>query len=347
MRPARPGRPPWRALLAWSTILVLWTIALLPAVARAEAPGAVPPDSPGDAVPYGGEPGSLTPRSLATVTLRAVPPEALDPSLDRSAAVGTVFYSRHPGREAPWLVFVHGIHEGPSYFQPMYGQAFQAGYNVAAVKLDPGADAVADGAILAEQLNRLSRMAQDRLVAIGHSMGGLDVAEATARYGSPAVAALVTLGTPWGGSPLADVDRALAGNPLTRIVPDLLGYGTPSDRWLTPATVQAEVAGLHPRLGYPIVSMVGEIRRPSLTMGIQVLAGLALLALLGYPRSDGVVPVEMQTYPYASPASVFVMPGVGHLDYRNFWNSPGTAGVPSVESILRGVLQVEPVASPR
>ena len=88
--------------------------------------------------------------------------------------------------------------------------------------VDPLNNSTVRGAQLAEQIEDiLAYTGRDKVVIIGHSQGGLD-ARVVAHDHPDMVAAVVTLGTPHGGSPLGQIFVDLLENPVGEPFVDLL-----------------------------------------------------------------------------------------------------------------------------
>lgn len=89
--------------------------------------------------------------------------------------------------------------------------------------VDPFNDSTFRGAqLLAQVEDILAQTGKDKVVIIGHSQGGLD-ARVVAHDRPDLVAAVVTVATPHGGTPVADVALGLIGDPnVSAIVDDLV-----------------------------------------------------------------------------------------------------------------------------
>ena len=163
--------------------------------------------------------------------LEAAPPQIEAPAIIRRA-------------QRPAVVLVHGLMGfdqlgvGPTrldYFRGV-AQAFEAaGLDVITARLAP-LGGVPERA--AQLVRAVEMQPHDRLVFIGHSMGGLDARWAIAREGLAArTAALVTIGTPHRGTPIADL---LASRPVHRARRAIARLGLSSDAidWLTTARME-------------------------------------------------------------------------------------------------------------
>lgn len=206
-----------------------------------------------------------------------------------------------PPRKVPRypIVLVHGllgfdeIGVGPyrrAYFFGVDAVLEQLGVKVYRPKLRAAASVPAR----AEQLAAyIAGPAEPRVNLVAHSLGGLDARYAISRLGlSSKVAALVTIGTPHRGTPLAEVGSNAAAKLLRGGLPQL-GLDLDALDWLTPeaaARFNAEVAD-HPWVVY--LSVAGK-------------AGRAELSPLLWPShkylegkggaNDGVVPRSSQVW---------------------------------------------------
>ncbi|HTM20837.1 MAG TPA: hypothetical protein VL172_10025 [Kofleriaceae bacterium] len=160
-----------------------------------------------------------------------------------------------------------------SYFRGIAPRLQARGVRVHVVRVPPLASVPERAARLAEQVAALP---DRRVVLLAHSMGGLDARWAIARLGlADRVAALISIGTPHRGAPLAELGgrtalvRLLGGDRTSRAL-----------EWLTPARLRrfnVEVPD-HPDVFYG--SVVGALRVGGLSAG----------------TSDGLVPVASQRW---------------------------------------------------
>jgi triacylglycerol lipase len=212
-----------------------------------------------------------------------------------------------PGEPAPreaasrvTVVLIHGILGFESfglgrarvhYFRRVARRLEARGLDVHVVTLPMLGGVPARGLALLAQLDKLPHDA--RLVLIAHSLGGLDARWAIARGGlGPRVRALVTIGTPHRGTPIAD---ALARGPAVWLRRALarLGLGSDGVDWLTTEKLAAfnrdtpDVPGVTYAC---VVSATVDARRvhPLLRVTHGFLAS-------GGP-SDGLVPAASQTW---------------------------------------------------
>jgi triacylglycerol lipase len=131
--------------------------------------------------------------------------------------------SRHPLPQprpvpapAEAVVLVHGfmgfdkielLGRRLAYFRGIAPRLQAMGVKVYVTRVPPLASVPERAARLAEQIAALP---ERRVVVIAHSMGGLDARWAIGRLGlAPRIAALVTIGTPHRGAPLATLGRTL------------------------------------------------------------------------------------------------------------------------------------------
>jgi triacylglycerol lipase len=175
------------------------------------------------------------------------------------------------GREpATALVLVHGflgfdrielLGRRLSYFRGIVPRLEALGVPVHVVRVPAVASVPERAARLAEQI---AAIPDRRLVVFAHSMGGLDARWAIQRHGlADRVAALITIGTPHRGAPLAELGsrtslvRLLAGDRTQRAL-----------QWLTPAMLERfnrEIAD-HPEVFYG--SVVSTRRRAGSSDGL-------------------------------------------------------------------------------
>ncbi len=134
------------------------------------------------------------------------------------------------------LVFVHGKHDDETIWfgdvkhyghNKMYEMAYNAGYRTAFVRLGAESSMWYNGRILAEQLTSIERYFDTRnIVIIAHSKGGIDAQAALVYYNTVGVPRkLITLSTPYYGSPLADL---IFSNFYTAWLGLIIGQATPA-----------------------------------------------------------------------------------------------------------------------
>lgn len=146
-------------------------------------------------------------------------------------------------------------------------------------------------------------------VIVAHSMGGLVAARYLTKYGTQNVERLITLGTPWSGSPFANVSRLSALQNALSACPNTASFifaffasPTPglSDLSDAPgAYLSSVLRPLMPQLAPMRFSIFGEISlgvHEAGSSGYSVFEGGAcLIEKLRGERSDGVVPVSSAT----------------------------------------------------
>jgi triacylglycerol lipase len=141
------------------------------------------------------------------------------------------------------------------------------------------------------------RALPDRKVSIvAHSMGGLDARYAIARLGlDDRVAALVTVGTPHQGTPLADVGTGMLGDRLgLRRALECLGVGVDAFYDLTTPALATFNAAVPDAGGVVYASVVGEARSRRRTHPLLLPGWLYLRAAAG--PNDGCVPAASQPW---------------------------------------------------
>ncbi|HET9599107.1 MAG TPA: alpha/beta fold hydrolase [Anaeromyxobacteraceae bacterium] len=141
------------------------------------------------------------------------------------------------------------------------------------------------------------RALPDRKVSIiAHSMGGLDARFAISRLGlADRVAALVTVGTPHLGTPLADVGTDVLGDRLgLRRALECLGLGVDAFYDLTTPALAAFNGAVPDADGVVYASVVGEARSRRRTHPLLLPGWLYLRASAG--ANDGCVPATSQPW---------------------------------------------------
>jgi len=124
---------------------------------------------------------------------------------------GSVYVGEVPPASSsrPVVVFVHGKASSPDMWyndNNMYSLAYSYGYRTAFVKLDPEASMWNNGSMLNNLLNVISNYyGTSNLVIVAHSKGGVDSETAIFHFGNSKVKQVLTLSTPYWGSPLADL----------------------------------------------------------------------------------------------------------------------------------------------
>ena len=263
-----------------------------PALAATTSPQAGPAASDRSAVPWLAALGAAFGDHLVAderVRALAVPMSLRHEGGVVDIAVQAVSGSGVPVRPTA-VVFVHGLGNHESVWGRTYLElAADLGATPLTVRYTTG-QAIADsGAELAGLLDELTArwpVALDRIVLVGHSMGGLVIREALTAPGPwrPRVTDVITLGTPHAGAPLERVAvRALAlagslptvaplvalGDERSRGIKDLgladVAPATPGPRWHLVAGTLGEPgaeglarrarAGIRERLGDGLVTL--------------------------------------------------------------------------------------------
>lgn len=134
-----------------------------------------------------------------------------------------------------------------------------------------------------------------RVVLLAHSMGGLDARYAVSKLGiADRVAAVVTVGTPHRGTPLADlVDRAPVRG--LRRLGARLGVRTDALDWLTSRRLAVFNENVTDVPGVAYWSVVGRVSRRDVLIN-PVLAPLHAYVERRSGPSDGLVPVSSQSW---------------------------------------------------
>ena len=139
----------------------------------------------------------------------------------------------------------------------------------------------------------IEALGHDRVDIIAHSLGGLDARYAIAHLGLAArVRALVTIGTPHRGTPLADV-ASWGPVGLARKAIGVIGLTTHALDWLSPRDLEkfnAEVPDV-PSVRYACV--VGGIREPGTPVALALAPVHSYLRRVAGPN-DGLVPIASQ-----------------------------------------------------
>ncbi|WP_374358922.1 esterase/lipase family protein [Pseudoduganella danionis] len=110
-----------------------------------------------------------------------------------------------PGQHGLPVLLIHGYGCNSGYWRPLSSLLNQAGIAHLGVDLEPPGASIDDFApqvrAAIEQL--CAATGQQRVVIVGHSMGGLVARAYLRRYGADAVARVITLGTPHQGTALS------------------------------------------------------------------------------------------------------------------------------------------------
>jgi triacylglycerol lipase len=203
-----------------------------------------------------------------------------------------------PAATRPVVVLVHGIlgfgtlgigRTRVHYFRRVARRLTGRGLDVAIVRLPPLGGTPARARALIDQLAQLPHR---DIVIVAHSLGGLDARWALARIGADRVRAVITIGTPHRGTPIAD---ALARGPAARLRGALtrLGIGSDGVDWLTTERLTAfnrEIADVPGVIYASVVTATAERRR------IHPLLWVTHAFLAGHGPSDGLVPASSQVW---------------------------------------------------
>jgi triacylglycerol lipase len=196
------------------------------------------------------------------------------------------------------VVLVHGIFGFDSiglgrarihYFRRVARRLEQHGIEVHVARLPP-LGGTPDRA--RELLAQLDQVKSANIVIFAHSLGGLDARWALSQVGCDRVRALVTIGTPHRGSPIADV---FARGPATHLRRALARTGLVSDAvdWLTTerlARFNDEIRDV-PGVRYAsVVAATGDSRR------VHPLLRVTHAFLKSHGPNDGLVTAHSQTW---------------------------------------------------
>jgi triacylglycerol lipase len=200
---------------------------------------------------------------------------------------------------APTVILVHGFwgynriglpRVGLHYFRGICQHLAANGITALTVRLPPGGGVPER----AGKLATLLRSVPGRIVIIGHSMGGLDARYLAAKSDLvDRIAAVITVGTPHRGTPLADVAAHHSMRLIYRMV-QALGIPIDAVQWLTTegaARFNAEIKD-NPRIFYG--SVVAGKRLP--TTPISVPLRIMHKYLNKFGPNDGVVPLDSQPW---------------------------------------------------
>jgi triacylglycerol lipase len=176
------------------------------------------------------------------------------------------------------------------YFRGIVKHLESLGCHAHAVRL-PAAASVPDRArILVEKINALPH---ERVDIIAHSLGGLDARYALAKLGlASKVRALVTIGTPHQGTPLANwANEGPLG--LARKAIKLLGVPLHALDWLSPSALERFNADVKDAPGVRYACVVGGIRDSATPVSLAIAPVHAYLRRVAGPN-DGLVPIASQ-----------------------------------------------------
>ncbi|HUJ63674.1 MAG TPA: alpha/beta fold hydrolase [Kofleriaceae bacterium] len=197
------------------------------------------------------------------------------------------------------VVLVHGLFGfdrigprgvGLHYFRGIAAQLEALGCHAHAVRLPAAASVPERAQILAD---RIAALPHDRVDIIAHSLGGLDARYALARLGlDRRVRALVTVGTPHRGTPLADLatDGPLG---LARRAIASLGMPLAALDWLSTAALERFNREVLDAPGVRYGCVVGGIRDAATPVPLPLVPAHAYLRRVA-GANDGLVPIASQ-----------------------------------------------------
>ena len=199
------------------------------------------------------------------------------------------------------MILVHGLfgfdeialgRSRHAYFRGVRAALEKEGHSVFVARVA----AVGTIGMRAAELARCIRAVDARRVnLVAHSMGGLDARWAIARLGlRKRVGALVTVGTPHLGTPLADLSADLASRLGLERALAVGGVSLDAFHGLTTTRMAKFNAEVPDARGVAYASVVGAVRRKRDTNPLLVPGYLWLRARAG--PNDGVVPALSQRY---------------------------------------------------
>jgi triacylglycerol lipase len=230
---------------------------------------------------------ALRRRALGPVIVVETPPEVSLPPPVSGAQ-----------RPAPLpVVLVHGLFGFDriarfDYFRGIARHLASLGCTAHAVRLPPASSVPVRAQALCSAIELLQH---ERVDVIAHSMGGLDARYALARLGlARRVRALVTIGTPHRGSPIADMASVRAVAWSRRL---LATIGLPLDalEWLTTAGCARFNAEILDVPGVRYACVVGGVRTPGVPVALPLLPAHAYLRRVA-GANDGLVPMSSQVW---------------------------------------------------
>jgi triacylglycerol lipase len=176
------------------------------------------------------------------------------------------------------------------YFRGIARHLEGMGCHAHAVRLPWAASVPERARILVDKINALPH---DRVDIIAHSLGGLDARYALAHLGlDKKVRALVTIGTPHRGTPIADM--ATSGPlGLARKAIATLGVPLHAVDWLTPRALERFNAEVCDVPGVRYACVVAGIRDPSTPISLALAPSHAYLKRVVGPN-DGLVAMSSQ-----------------------------------------------------
>jgi triacylglycerol lipase len=197
------------------------------------------------------------------------------------------------------VILVHGLYGFDriglpgarlDYFRGLSRHLETLGCHAHAVRLPAAASVPLRAKALVDAITALGH---DRVDVIAHSLGGLDARYALAKLGLAAhVRALVTVGTPHRGTPLADL---AVGGPFDWARRMVRALGVPVDalEWLSTAALERFNREIIDAPGVRYTCVVGGVRQPSTPIPLPVRPAHAWLRRVA-GVNDGLVPLSSQ-----------------------------------------------------
>jgi triacylglycerol lipase len=208
---------------------------------------------------------------------------------------------RRPARPRYPVVLAHGlfgfdeIHVAGArhaYFKGVAARLEESSWQVSLARVRGAASVKARAAELAECIRAVDA---PKVNVVAHSMGGLDARYAISRLGmAKHVAALVTVGAPHLGTPVADLGAGLAARLGLRLALETAGVGLGAFDDLTVARMEAFNADVADAPGVSYGSVVGIARKKRHMNPLLLPTYLYLKARAG--DNDGMVPATSQRW---------------------------------------------------
>jgi triacylglycerol lipase len=176
------------------------------------------------------------------------------------------------------------------YFRGIVKHLESLGCHAHAVRL-PAAASVPDRAKML--VDYISSLPHERVDIIAHSLGGLDARYALSKLGlASRVRALVTIGTPHRGTPLADLAMSGAIG-MARKAIAAVGLTTHALDWLSTAALARFNDDVKDAPGVRYACVVAGIREPGTPISLALAPVHAYLRRVAGPN-DGLVPISSQ-----------------------------------------------------
>lgn len=178
------------------------------------------------------------------------------------------------------------------YFRGIARALRACGTEVHVVRVSPVGSIADRAAELAQQIRLLKAR---RVNIVAHSMGGLDARYALSKLSlSRCVASLTTIGTPHGGTPIADRGVRLAADQLRlRKMIEALGARAFDD--LTTAKMAAFNEQVPDAPGVAYASYLGSVKGGARRVNVLLIPGFLYLKKVA-GGNDGIVPAESQKW---------------------------------------------------